>query len=138
MAFLRKKFSRVKITYVYSKYNYCLIAMAFEMTKWNLVIFTLKFSSWNHKFKERVTFKVREVNYEHFLITIKLEFQKAISNRGWITNWQIVASWIRKKKEFLSVSTRYFRVALLEVRLLVHLDLLIVPTRDSSLEILTK
>ena len=45
--------------------------------------------------KRRVTFKVREVNYEHFLITIKLEFQKAISNRAWITNWQIVASWIR-------------------------------------------
>ena len=32
--------------------------------------------------KRRVTFKVREVNYEHFLITIKLEFQKAISNRA--------------------------------------------------------
>ena len=53
------------------------------------------FSPCNDEFKKRVTFKVREVNYEHFLITIKLEFQKAISNRAWITNWQIVASWIR-------------------------------------------
>ena len=36
----------------------------------------------NDEFKKGVTFKGREVNYEHFLITIKLEFQKAISDRA--------------------------------------------------------
>ena len=42
----------------------------------------IEFGYFRIKFENEVTFKVRAVNYEHFLITIKLEFQKAISNRA--------------------------------------------------------